>query len=694
MAGEAYYNTGTATVAANSKTVTGTGTNWLSALGGLTAIKAGDKFGIHVGRPIIIASVDSNTQLTLEDNWPGPAQTNAAYKIELTNPDVIAVEAMRRLLGSLGSGVLYGLSQLPSTPSRLLGIDENGLAALLNSASAYGLLGTIPNAQIPTRLQAQPATVSAANALNNITETGWVSVTGGNVVTVGGPASGGAGVCFTEIYDANAAFQRYSSVGALDREWIRRKLAGVWSTWTPSVVGDVTNASTLASGDISDVVLNNGLKAQGLLSADVLYSGFDRLNTLSVSNFTKSQNGNNLVLTSTGTDPQLILPVNAQGSKSRYVAFRIKRTAGSLENIILYSTSGHGYSTSYRNGWTRENSGEWTTVVVDMWSLVSGGDDWKNSNIVNVRVDFTNASGGVIELAWIGTLRDSPSVYQQESVTDTRPGASMIVGAFGLGSQNSIPISSTSDLNSLPAVTAFYRWSVSSPPANSPIPVRSSTMIHVSFNVDAASQIVCSVNTNEMWYRAQAGGVWSSWTRIDGDVSGPTVAIDNAPVGFSGTSGKSIKQLTGPVAALHAVTGAANKLAYFTGAAAMATTDLTAFARTLLDDADAAAAWATLGAGQSLAANGWQRLPSGLILQWGSTTSTGNVTVAFPTAFPNACYGVFPNVTQPQPSTTVMYSAWADNITLSNFALRTRYALNGGTVAADTMSVCFWALGR
>ncbi|MBO9108886.1 hypothetical protein J5288_09230 [Agrobacterium sp. S2/73] len=165
MAGVAYYNTGTATVAVNSKTVTGTGTNWLSVVGGLTAIKAGDKFGIHVGRPIIIASVDSNTQLTLEDDWPGPAQTDAAYRIELTSPDVIAVEAMRRMLGSLSSGVLYGLSQLPSTPSKALTIDENGSAALadlstlgksliaaLNSSAAYGTLGTVPDAQLPTRL--------------------------------------------------------------------------------------------------------------------------------------------------------------------------------------------------------------------------------------------------------------------------------------------------------------------------------------------------------------------------------------------------------------------------------------------------------------------------------------------------------------------------------------------------------------
>ncbi len=183
MAGVAYYNTGTATVAVNSKTVTGTGTNWLSVVGGLTAIKAGDKFGIHVGRPIIIASVDSNTQLTLEDNWPGPAQTNAAYKIELTSPDVIAVEAMRRVLGSLSGGILYGVSQLTAAPNKALTIDETGavaladlstfgksLIAVLNSSAAYGVLGEIPNGQLPARLRALPTFV---NDWNNVRENGF-----------------------------------------------------------------------------------------------------------------------------------------------------------------------------------------------------------------------------------------------------------------------------------------------------------------------------------------------------------------------------------------------------------------------------------------------------------------------------------------------------------------------------------------
>lgn len=45
------------------------------------------------------------------------------------------------------------------------------------------------------------------------------------------------------------------------------------------------------------------------------------------------------------------------------------------------------------------------------------------------------------------------------------------------------------------------------------------------------------------------------------------------------------------------------------------------------------------GSNQSLSANGWQKLPGGLILQWGYLATTLG-TFSFPIAFPTACLAV------------------------------------------------------
>lgn len=50
------------------------------------------------------------------------------------------------------------------------------------------------------------------------------------------------------------------------------------------------------------------------------------------------------------------------------------------------------------------------------------------------------------------------------------------------------------------------------------------------------------------------------------------------------------------------------------------------------------------GSNKSLGTSGYQKLPSGLIIQWGVSSSipaSGSLAIAFPVAFPNACSAVF-----------------------------------------------------
>lgn len=102
--------------------------------------------------------------------------------------------------------------------------------------------------------------------------------------------------------------------------------------------------------------------------------------------------------------------------------------------------------------------------------------------------------------------------------------------------------------------------------------------------------------------------------------------------------------------AFAALTFAANKMLYATGADTFATADLTPFARTILDDANATAACLTLGAVRvaalSLANPGYIRFQveasQYIQIAWGSFTAAGNgyTSPNYATEFPNASFPV------------------------------------------------------
>lgn len=74
------------------------------------------------------------------------------------------------------------------------------------------------------------------------------------------------------------------------------------------------------------------------------------------------------------------------------------------------------------------------------------------------------------------------------------------------------------------------------------------------------------------------------------------------------------------------------------------------------------------GSNQSVAVNGYQRLPGGILIQWGrfSTGSGGNISVNFPTPFPSSFFSM----------SVVEYSGPAvDAITLSNVPTNTGFVV-------------------
>ncbi|GLU29460.1 hypothetical protein [Brucella sp. NBRC 12950] len=129
------YTSGTITLANGSTAVTGTGT-----LFDVAKFREGDTLQIQ-NLTAVIASVNSNTSLTLTSPWTGTSLTNAPYRARYL-PDGARVTAQATtLIELLGNGVLSSLAEI--------GVEE-GKAPVGNATGGYELkpFPTDPNGSL------------------------------------------------------------------------------------------------------------------------------------------------------------------------------------------------------------------------------------------------------------------------------------------------------------------------------------------------------------------------------------------------------------------------------------------------------------------------------------------------------------------------------------------------------------------
>lgn len=99
---------------------------------------------------------------------------------------------------------------------------------------------------------------------------------------------------------------------------------------------------------------------------------------------------------------------------------------------------------------------------------------------------------------------------------------------------------------------------------------------------------------------------------------------------------------------------------------------------------------AFIGGNQSKTTNGYQRLPGGLILQWGQYTSVMSpavpVNVSFPLAHPNACFTV--NLTALNPTNDGTADSWPELVSRNNSSF-TAVAQNLGNAGSSLLMYGF-----
>lgn len=219
MALLSYYDTGTASIAANGTTVTGQGTLWLAA------VKPGDWF-VAAGLSSRVVAVNSNTSLTIMP-WPGAARATAAYEVRVTPAPSEIVGTTRALLATLASGSLTAFAGLTSAADTLpyfTGAGTMGVASFTSTGRAIvaAMSSTAARQSISAMRDQETLLQQDIGATRS---TGFYYCN----QCADSPAGAGNGWLIHQELNASFAIQRYVSVlGAI---FDRRKFDGLWSTW-------------------------------------------------------------------------------------------------------------------------------------------------------------------------------------------------------------------------------------------------------------------------------------------------------------------------------------------------------------------------------------------------------------------------------------------------------------------------------
>jgi hypothetical protein len=176
------------------------------------------------------------------------------------------------------------------------------------------------------------------------------------------------------------------------------------------------------------------------------------------------------------------------------------------------------------------------------------------------------------------------------------------------------------------------------------------------------------------------------------DSSGLLVQVDEAPQGKLWTD----TFVTANPAARRTQLGAQAALGYtpvrnsFTSAVQIGWDNAELFLRATVDVTDLGRIWADHAAGRSLAVNGYQRYPGGVLLQWGtSQVAAPDYRVLFTVAFPAFCRSVAP-VADNVLGLTDALSITVSQIDKTGFDVRSRVISNGGAVSGHSNTLVRW----